>query len=312
MEGVPSVQLTPAQQRTLDGLIGTGERPVFPAELAQRLRDRIEEAVRALDLPEPLWLGKSMLGDRERCEGLFDAVRSGEREPFRFNARFATGKLLHKAVELEVAGREERDPHGLVQAAAERLDEEDDGFNAWWAQLDGLRRDQLLMDAVKVLELFRGSMPPLRLLRRQLAPATEWSVRVQLSGGALVLSGALDLVLGSPAPAEPMRASRLAIDLKTGKAWPEHAEDMRFYALLLTLRFGVPPYRVATLLLDSGEWQAEDVTEQTLQHAADRVIATARSAAALAGGRSPELTPGPYCRWCPRTATCSASLDRAG
>ena len=49
--------------------------------------------------------------------------------------------------------------------------------------------------------------------------------------------------------------------------------ELASYALLLTLRFGVPPYRVASFFLESGTWQAEDVTEQTLVHAADRVIA---------------------------------------
>ena len=75
---------------------------------------------------------------------------------------------------------------------------------------------------------------------------------------------------------------------------------MRFYALVMTLRFGVPPYRAASLFLESGTWQAEDVTEEILMHAADRAISAARAAAALTNGRSPELTPGIFCCWCPR------------
>ena len=309
MEPIP--ELSPAQRRTLEGLVGPGERPAFAPDLALRLRDRIEEAVRAFEPAEPMWLGKSSLNDLGRCPGLFDAVRSGERGPFAFSARFAAGRLAHKAVELEIAGREERDPHGLVEEAAERL-AEDDGFGAYWDGLDGLRRDENLMDAAKTLELFRSTMPPLRRMRRELSPSTEWHVRVELLGGAVVLSGTLDLVIGSASVAEPVRATRLAIDFKTGRAWPEHAEDMRFYALLLTLRFGVPPYRVATLYLDSGEWQAEDVHEHVLDRAADRVVEAVRTAAAIDAGRSPELRPGPYCTWCPRAQTCSASAALAG
>ncbi len=82
---------------------------------------------------------------------------------------------------------------------------------------------------------------------------------------------------------------------------------MRFYALLMTLRFGVPPYRVASFFLESGAWQAEDVTEEALMHAADRVVAAARTAAALANGREPSLSAGPYCGWCPRAAVCPAA-----
>ena len=128
------------------------------------------------------------------------------------------------------------------------------------------------MEVVRKVTLFQGSFPPLRELRREMAPITELPVKAQLLGGALTLSGKIDLVLGVPDRLEPSRATRLAVDLKTGGAWPEHAEDMRFYALLMTLRFGVPPYRVASLFLDSGEWQAEEVAEETLFHAADRVV----------------------------------------
>jgi len=300
------VELSPSQRRTLDRLIGSGERPLFSADVVSRLRDRIEEAVRAVELAEPLWLGKSSLNDLARCAGLFDAVRAGERGPFSFTPRFAAGRLSHKAVELEVAGREDRDPHGLVEEAADRL-VDDEAFRGFWDGLDGLRRDETLMDAAKTLELFRSTMPPLRRMRRELAPSTEWHVRVELLGGAVMLSGTLDLVLGSASPVEAGRATRLAIDLKTGRAWPEHAEDMRFYALLLALRFGVPPYRVATLYLESGEWQAEDVDERILDRAAERVIGAVRAVAASEAGRVLDLSPGHYCRWCPRSAVCPVS-----
>jgi PD-(D/E)XK nuclease superfamily len=304
------MELTSVQRRTLERLIGTGPRPVYPADLVPRLRDRIEEAARAFEPAQPLWLGKSHLNDLGRCPGLFDAVRAGERGPFAFSARFAAGRLAHKAVELEVAGREDRDPHGLVEEASARL-VDDAAFAEFWHALDPLRRDELLMDGAKTLELFRSTMPPLRRMRRELAPSTEWHVRAELLGGQVVLSGTLDLVLGASDAAEPGRATRLAIDLKTGRAWPEHAEDMRFYALVLALRFGVPPYRVATMYLESGEWQAEDVDAKVLEHAADRVIAAVRAAAAARAGRPLPLRAGPYCTWCPRAATCPSSLAPA-
>jgi hypothetical protein len=97
--------------------------------------------------------------------------------------------------------------------------------------------------------LFQGSFPPLKPLRRELAPISELRVRAELLGGDLVLSGQIDLVLGVPDRLEPNRATRLVVDLKTGSAYPEFAEDMRFYALVMTLRFGVPPYRAASLFL---------------------------------------------------------------
>jgi hypothetical protein len=108
-----------------------------------------------------------------------------------------------------------------------------------------------------------------------------------------------------------MRATRIAIDLKTGGAYPQYAEDNRLYALVLALRFGVPPFRVASFFLEGGTWQAEDVTEDTLFHAADRVIEAARSAASMRSGRDPSLTPGPWCAWCPRVQVCPAADPEA-
>ena len=301
-----TLELAPAQRRTLERLIGTGERPVFAADVVTRVRDRIEEAARGAELSTQLWLGKSHLNDLARCVGLFDAVRSGERAPFAFGPRTAVGRLVHKAVELDVAGREDRAVHVLVEEAAERLTD-DGAFASFWTALAPLRRDETLMDAAKTVELLRGTLPPLRRLRRELAPSTEWTVRAELLGGAVVLSGTMDLVLGAVRLGDPSRATRLVVDLKTGRAWPEHAEDMRFYALLLALRFGVPPYRVATLYVESGEWQSEDVGAHVLERAADRVIAAIRAASAIAAGRSADLRPGPYCTWCPRSASCPVS-----
>ncbi len=298
------MELTDPQRRTLDQLIGVGPHPTFPADLAQHLRDRIEDAARELDLVDPLWLGKEKLTDHGRCEGKFLSNISGEAPPFEHNAKTASGILLHKAIEVEVGSRDYLAPHDIALRASERLREREERFAEYWRGLDRVEQDDLLAETVRHITLFQGTFPPLRELRRELTPTTELGVRAELLGGALVLSGKIDLLLGAPSKLEPNRATRLAIDLKSGSAYPEYAEDMRFYALVLTLRFGVPPYRAASLFLESGEWQAEDVSEETLGRAADRVIAAARAAAALTNGREPELTPGHYCSWCPRAHVC--------
>jgi PD-(D/E)XK nuclease superfamily len=301
------MELTEPQRRTLEQLIGTGARPSFPGDLSQRLRDRIEDAVRELELSEPLWLGKEKLKDLARCEGKFHADVAGESPPFAHSAKSAAGVLLHKAVEVEVGSRQPLDPHAIAGVAAGRVLEREERFQDYWGTLSAPEQDDVLMEVVRRMTLFQGSFPPLKELRRDLVPVSEMKVRAELLGGALVLSGQIDLVLGRVDQLEPHRATRLAIDLKTGNAYPEFAEDMRFYALLLTLRFGVPPYRVASLFLESGEWQSEDVTEELLHHAADRAIAAARTAASLVNGRAAVLTPGVYCAWCPRSAVCPSA-----
>ncbi len=302
--------LTDPQRRTLDRLIGTEERPVFAADLRQRLVDRIEGAARELELQEPLWLGKEALNQLARCEGRFAARLQREDPPFEHSVNTAAGVLVHKAIEVDIGARDDGDPHAIAVTAAARLAEREERFAEFWREQSGSEQDDLLMEVVRKVTLFQGSFPPLRELRREMAPITELPVKAQLLGGALTLSGKIDLVLGVPDRLEPSRATRLAIDLKTGGAWPEHAEDMRFYALLMTLRFGVPPYRVASLFLDSGEWQAEEVAEETLFHAADRVVSAARAAGALLAGREPQLTGGSWCAWCPRAFVCPSAEPR--
>ena len=55
----------------------------------------------------------------------------------------------------------------------------------------------------------------------------------------------------------------------------------------------------------------EEVAEETLLHAADRVVAAARTAGSLLGGREPLLTPGSWCGWCPRAYTCPSAEPRS-
>jgi len=306
------VELTDPQRRTLEQLIGTSERPTFPSDLSQRLRDRIEDAVRELELPDTLWLGKEKLTDHGRCEGKYLSSISGATPPFEHSVKSAAGVLLHKAVEVEVGSRDGLDAHRIAEVASDRLVEREERFAEYWNGLEAADRDDVLMEVVRRITLFQATFPPLKELRRELTPIAELGLKAELLGGDLILSGRVDLVLGAPDRLEPSRATRLAIDLKTGGAYPEYPEDLRYYALLMTLRFGVPPYRVASLFLESGEWQAEDVAEQGLAHAADRVIAAARAAAALWNGREPALTPGVYCAWCPRVETCPAAQIAPG
>jgi hypothetical protein len=293
-------RLTPMQERTLHSLIGSGRLPDYDRGLRQRLLSRLEEGLGGAGVrqgQEPLWLGKHRLDDAQRCEGLFDAGLLGEGGRFEHSERTAAGSLFHAAIEVDVATERRFDPRSVSERAASNRSQADASFARFWFSLEEFGRAALIAEAGRHLSLFRDSFPP---LVRRWAPQTELPIRVRLIGGAVVLSGTPDLQLG--------RIRRLAIDFKSGRAWPEHPEDMRFYALLLLLRTGVAPYRVATFFLDSGEWQSEDVTERTLEHAADRVTRAAQVAVELRLPRAPTLSPGAYCAWCPRATSCPVSL----
>jgi hypothetical protein len=306
------VELSSVQRRTLTSLLDAQDGTVFPPTLERDLRQRIEHAIRPL-MPfpeEPLRLSKERLNILGRCQGLFDADLAGEGPPFEHNEASAAGTLAHKAIELDVTLREKLDGRSLSERAAERL-AADRAFGPYWRDLDSAARDEMVTRVVRSVEQFRESFPPIRPLRRLLAPVTEQWLETRFASGAVRLAGKVDLLLNA---ARGGRSTRVVVDLKGGRAYRDHAEDMRLYALLLLFRTGRSPYRVATFYLSSGEWQAEDVTPETLGRAADRVVLAVRVAAGLRRGRAPELTPGPWCIRCPRARICpvAALPDRAG
>ena len=100
-------------------------------------------------------------------------------------------------------------------------------------------------------------------------------------------------------------AGKVLVDFKTGRLSPAHLEDLRFYALIETLRTGTPPRRVASYYLDQGRFVPEDVTVARLESTVARVVAGIEKMVALANGvRAPVKVTGPSCRWCPVLADC--------
>ena len=69
----------------------------------------------------------------------------------------------------------------------------------------------------------------------------------------------------------------MIIDLKSGGASTQHRDDLRFYALLETIRIGVPPRLVASYYLDQGLAHAESVTEGMLDATLARTVDGART-----------------------------------
>jgi len=294
------------QRRTIDQLLDVGEGRPFAPDLERELREAIEQGVgRAVQpLSEPLALSKERLNELDRCEGSFHAHLAGEGPPFVHSAASAAGTLAHRAIEMDVAVSAEVEPDRVVELASERLGS-DRRFAPYWEGLDQVARAELAMQAVRSLEQFRASFPPVRALRRALAPVTELWLEARFASGRVTVRGKVDLLLNPPRPG---RATRVLIDLKGGRARSEHPEDMRLYALLQTLRTGVPPGRVATFFLSSGEWMLEDVTESTLEHAAGRVVAAVGSASRRARGDPPRLVPGAHCARCPVRERCPEAV----
>jgi hypothetical protein len=105
-------------------------------------------------------------------------------------------------------------------------------------------------------------------------PRTQERVAVPLAGGRVVLVGVIDLVVGSPSSG---RASVGLVEVKSGHPRVEDRDELRFYALLETLRSGAAPFRVATFYTRTGQVDAEDVTDELLAACVTHVLVALRS-----------------------------------
>ncbi len=283
-----------------------GPRPTFDPGLAPALRAELETGIAPLvadrQPDHPLVLAKRPVAQVHTCEGWYRAERE---TPFGWSALPARGTVAHKAVELSVMLPEACTPIDLVDRAIERLiDSNDRGISAWLADAPAAEVAEVRGAAADWLAKFQDSFPT---IQRAWRPRLESSLAVELCGRRVVLRGRVDLALGR---ADGQTARVLIVDFKTGRPRPVHTEDLRFYALLETIRVGIPPFRLATFSLDSGTWVAEDVDESVLAAAVRRTIDAARRLVELEEGRPPALRCGPACRWCPAADTCpEASLE---
>lgn len=286
--------LTPAQEEVL-AVLRARERPrpaVDPglrAELRSQLESRLAPLAAGLD--QPVFVSKSALAQVHACEAHHLAEHAA---PFGWSLPTARGTVAHKAIEISVHRRGAASPLELVDEAFACLEDEPDASIAsFLLGLAESERAELRSEVNDLVSKFAELWPP---LRRRWAPRTESRVRAELCGGMVVLLGKVDLALGT---ASGTTAGTLIVDLKTGATHAGHLDDLRFYALLETLRVGVPPFRLAGYNLDAGTFLVEDVNEDVLESATLRTVAgTGRIIELRLGLRTASVTPNPACRWC--------------
>jgi hypothetical protein len=296
--------LNPAQQRVLEAL-RAGERagPADP-HLGPRLRARLEEPLAELSrgLAEPVQVSKAALAQIHACEAHY---RAEEATPFSWSLATARGTVAHKAIELSLHRRDRPAPLTLVDAALQRLaDDPDHRIAGFLLGLDETDRAELRSRVNDVVAKFAELWPPLSPAWR---PRTESATRAELCGGRIRLAGKIDLALGTPQGLGP---GTVLVDLKTGTPHAGHLDDLRFSALMETLRVGVAPFRLAGYYLDAGTMEVEDVDEDVLESALRRTLAGARKVVELRLGlRTPSVTANARCRWCPARPDCPDGQD---
>jgi hypothetical protein len=292
----PLPVLTPMQRRTLDALRRAGEPVVFDPELVAELGRDVSEAIDSFAARldgETLFVSKHTLASVLGCE-----VQHLAHDPFEWSASVAGGQVAHRAIQLMVHWRGEPVPADVVDDAMARLVDDDSSLGDWLSRLGAADEADVRGLAIERLTKFAECFPP---LDRRATPMTEARVQWPLDG-PIVLSGKVDLVLGRPSGNE---SRKVIIDLKTGRVAPRHRDDLRFYALVETLRTGVPPRRLASFYLDAGEPVVEDVTVPVLRAAVRRLLDGVNALIELTiEQRPPERRPGVSCRWCALSVGC--------
>lgn len=289
--------LSPLQQRTLGLLRRTAEPVVFDTAFVASLRAEVEDAFAGFAErlgDQTVFMSKHRLTSVLGCE-----VQHLLEDSFAWSPAVAGGQVAHRSIQLLINWRGDPVPADVVEEAIARLAHDDTSLGEWIAGLSEADLADLRGVAIDKLIKFQECFPP---LDKRAAPTTESSVRWPLDG-PIVLSGKVDLTIGRPTGAE---SRKVIIDLKTGWVSPKHREDLRFYALVETLRSQVPPRKLASFYLDAGDPVVEDVTERVLMSASRRMLDAVHAEIELrVEGRPPQKRPGVSCRWCPIADDCA-------
>ena len=299
-------KLNPAQQQVTDDLGATrAQRPAFRDDLRDHLRHEIEETLNPLltDVPNlPLVVWKRDLSTLHDCEARFLAEKTAD---FVWTVPMAKGSVAHKAIELLVTWRGDPTPLDLVDEAMARLEHSERGVGTFIQSLDEAERAELAGKANDFVATFVETFPP---LNRRWVPVAESNVRTELCEDQLGLHGRVDLTLGR---ADGNVAGKVLVDFKTGRPNRTHLDDLRFYALLETLKVGVPPRLLVNYYLEAGQPRREEVTEDLLWSTAKRLIDGVAKRIELEGHtkRAPVPSPSAGCRWCPGLEGCDTGRD---
>lgn len=296
---------TPAHERLVAELLDWhGDRPMADRALVTELRDELSAGLHeiAAGLPDGqrLFLGKSSLNALV-CDGRYlDQTESA----FEWSPQLASGKLTHRALELDHATRRRETAETLVDHAWTEMVTAPGSLADYLNGLDRIAASAARHQVEQRLTEYRDLWP---LLPESVPVRTEERMQFSVGAGAVVVQGTPDIVIGN---VRDDRCRILLIDLKTGQRNPmTERQDLRLYGLLASLKYDQTPFRWATYYVTEGSWDAEDVDADLLRGAVQRVLDGARKAARLQSDDPGQLrlVGGSWCRFCGRRDTCDAA-----
>jgi hypothetical protein len=294
---VSETPLNPLQTEVLHALgLPEGWQPL-PSDVVSTVESHLSAALSDLSdtfSPEsPLRVNKHYLSTVHGCESHHMAIRA---EPFAWNVNTVRGTIVHKAIELLLNWRTTVVPGDVVDAAITSVaDNPRESASDFLSQLSAHEMAELRGVVVGAVSNFVECFPPIKTSWR---PLVEYTARYELFNGSIILTARMDLVLGAV-------GRKVIIDLKTGRITSTHRDDLRFYALVETLRSRQPPRQLGTYSLDAARLDHEEVTESLLMAAVRRTSDGIRTMAELiTASRTPTRRPGTQCYWCPLNESC--------
>ncbi|WP_370327154.1 PD-(D/E)XK nuclease family protein [Euzebya sp.] len=299
--GIDLAGLGEAPRRIVTDLLAVGRpRPVPDPDRPARLRDWIEGRLAPLLEDRPadarrVVLGKTQL-DALACDGRYLDLRA---TPFEWSRPTVRGQLVHRAIALDHHVSRRTGAKELMAHAWEEFRHSGDGQVDYADGLTDLEVAAVQAEATTVVEEYRTLFPVLPDSWRVIFEPT---LTARFGAGAVAVRGKPDLVLGRVVPHE---RRLLLVDLKTGNRSRSDRQDMRWYALLATLKYRQAPFKVATFYVDEGTWDEEAVTDDVLEAAARGLVDRVAAAIRLEDDPTPiTLSAGPMCRWCGRADSC--------
>ena len=289
--------LNPLQQAVIDALgVPSDWEPLPPhivSDIEEQLAHELAPIKGLFTAENPLRVNKHHIATVHGCEKYHVLNRQSQ---FAWNINTVRGTIAHKGIELLLNWRGPVVPADIVDAAITSVAENPrESASDFIVSLPAHELAELRGAVLGAVTNFLECFPP---IRPQWRPMVEYSASYSLFDGSVIFTSRMDLVLGGP-------GRKVLIDLKTGRLTPTHRDDLRFYALIETLRSRQAPRSLGSYSLDSARLDSEDVTEGLLQSAVRRTAHGTLLIADLAlKTREPELRPGFQCRWCPINDTC--------
>ncbi|MEY4227572.1 MAG: hypothetical protein RLZ84_164 [Actinomycetota bacterium] len=274
----------------------------LPDTLVEQLEAELTSGLAALDTvftrDEPLRVTKRAMATIHGCETHHVEEK---KSAFAWSLPTVRGTVAHKAIELLLNWRGDPVPALLADAAIESLiNNPRESAGIFLAQLPDSDLAELRGMIVDTVTNYLESFPP---LKPQWRPVVEHSARYTMFDESIVFSSRADLVIGTA-------GRKVLIDLKTGQLTPTHRDDLRFYALVETLRSRQPPRSLASFSLDAARLDVEEVSEGLLRAAVRRTIdGVTLMADLVTERREPTRRAGFQCRWCPLNDSCEEGVS---